>query len=167
MKRSTLPLVGALLIAAVPNPALAQHVSPPNTAVTAGGPVVITPLGSGSLTCTLTMMGTTGADIGGAHAGHALGGTITSGPVTGAAVCPLLSINAASGPSFSISSIGMGGGTGVFNAIELGICGPPGGATVPFTITNTSATTSMIEIGATIGTCFVEASLSADFTVVS
>lgn len=159
MAKSTFLSIGALLFAAVPAVASAQHVSPANTAFIATGPAAITASGTSNLTCTLTITGTTGPNIGGAHAGHATGGTITSGQFTGPGPCPSLSMNVAINPSFGMS----GSGTGDFNAIELGICGPSSGTTVPFVITNTSATTSVIDISSAIGICFMDASLDADF----
>lgn len=163
MTKSTFISIGAFLIAAVPAVTFAQHVSPSNSNFTASGPVAITGTGFPITICTLTITGTTGPNVGGAHAGHATGGTITSGQFTGSGICPLFSMNVATSPSFGIT----GSGTGVFNAIELGICGPSGGTVVPFAITNTSATTSAIEFTAPIGICLVDASLDANFVVVT
>lgn len=82
MKRLTLVCIGALAAGSMAaTPALAQHISPANTNFDAIGPAQLTK-GATSLSCTLTLSGTTGPDVGG---GVADGGTITGGPIRGRA----------------------------------------------------------------------------------
>src|SRR5690606_26506376 len=91
--------IAALISAGSVSPAMAQHVAPSGTSFTAASdpsdPIAFTKPGFGTSLCDYVLPGATGADLGGAHSGHAAGGTISAGFNTGGtAACPALTTDA-------------------------------------------------------------------------
>lgn len=93
MKKLSMLCAVALLSASAVSPAMAQHVSPSGTSFTAASdlsdPIAFTKPGFGTSLCDYVLPGATGADLGGAHTGHANGGTLSQGYNTGGSpACP-------------------------------------------------------------------------------
>lgn len=169
MKRLALICIGTLSAAGMAVPALAQHVTPANTMFQAVGPAQLTK-GATILNCTLTLNAKTGADLGGAHANHAAGGTINSGTNTGPGNCPLLTVDAS---TFNITSSTATGGSGVVNGLTVRLSGTPICSTtsaLPFTVVNNGTAASTIKFNSAIAPdCNVVADLNTtpDINVVN
>ncbi|RIV79169.1 hypothetical protein D2V04_03915 [Pelagerythrobacter aerophilus] len=139
-------------------PALAQHISPANTNFDAIGPAQLTK-GATSLSCTLTLSGTTGPDVGG---GVADGGTITGGTNTGPGNCPLLTVDG--GATFEIDTSTGTGGTGSLYNLVVRLAGTPvcsDAGPLPFTVINNGSGPSTIQFNSPVDPdCVVLANLS-------
>lgn len=129
-------IVAALISTSMACPAMAQHVAPSGTSFTAASdvsdPVAFTKPGFGTSLCDYVLPGATGANIGGAHAGHAAGGTIGAGSNTGGtAACVSLTTDAS---TFTMT----GPGTGTIARVVVRSAGVPGqtlcDGPLPFTI---------------------------------
>lgn len=160
MKTLTHICIAALAATSMAAPAVAQTVTPANSTLTAVGPATLTK-GATVLNCTLTLNGMTGPDIGG---NRATGGTISGGTNTGGAGCSVLTVDG--GATFTITSGSASGGTGNLNNLTVRLNGSPvcvDAGPLPFTITNTGATTSTISFNSPVDPdCNVQANLSAN-----
>lgn len=160
MKRLALICIGTLSAAGIAAPALAQHVTPANTQFQGIGAAKLTK-GPTVLNCTLTLNARTGADLGGAHANHAAGGTISGGTNAGPGNCPLLTVDAS---TFSITSSTATGGGGNINGLVVRLSGTPicsTTASLPFTVVNNGASASTIKFNSAIAPdCHVVADLN-------
>lgn len=124
MKKLSMICMAALISASAVSPAMAQHVAPSGTSFTAASdpsdPIAFTKPGFGTSLCDYVLPGATGASVGGAHAGHAAGGTISAGYNTGGtAACAALTTDAS---TFTMT----GPGTGTIARVVVRSASVPG-----------------------------------------
>lgn len=111
MKKLSMLCMAALISATAMSPAMAQHVAPSGTSFTAASdpsdPIAFTKPGFGTSLCDYVLPGATGADLGGAHSGHASGGSISAGYNTGGTpACPGLTTDASSFTMTATAGVG-------------------------------------------------------------
>ncbi|AJA09085.1 Putative secreted protein [Sphingopyxis fribergensis] len=169
MKKLSMLCMAALISATAMSPAMAQHVAPAATSFTAASdpsdPIVFSKPGFGTSLCDYVLPGATGADLGGAHAGHAAGGTISAGYNTGpTATCISLTTDMS---TFSMT----GAGTGTIARVVVRSAAVPGqtlcDGALPFTIVAPGeiSFSGTIPAGTVAGTCTVSGTLYTTPTI--
>jgi hypothetical protein len=128
MKNRAMVVIAALAATSMVNPALAQHVTPPNTTAVLVGNALLVKDGppTSTLNCTLTMQITTGPDlVTPPHAGHAATATLDWATNSGAPGCSVLTVDPTdiSFHSYGAGDYGYGGMIGVLDDLVVRLGG--------------------------------------------
>lgn len=170
MKKLSMLCMAALISATAMSPAMAQHVAPAATSFTAASdpsdPISFSKPGFGTSLCDYVLPGATGADLGGAHSGHAAGGTLSAGYNTGGtAACLGLTTDAT---TFSMTATS---GVGNIARVVVRSASVPGqtlcDGSLPFTIVAPGeiSFSGTIAAGTVAGTCTVAGTLYTTPTI--
>ena len=169
MKTFALMAAGVVACVMGSGQAYAQAVTPATTSFSAtGSGVLLTKPGFGTSSCTLTLTGATGANLGGNRANT---GTLSGGTNTGGGACPALTVD---GSGFKIVSIVTSGSlyAGTIDHVVVRYSGTAicDDTNVPFTIDDTGFIDFDTNIAAPAagpaGTCHVTGTVVANNGVV-